>query len=484
MIKLKPSHIEIENYKTVKKLEYSLNLWNPATFSVDFSAMIKEDGSLLIPRGYNINKLLQHLDKNMDDIVDLSMSHSKYMSIRYNMISQPRDNIQERALDFLNERKEFDDLDNETQKILALKPGDGKTYCAINYISTVKKLPMVFVDLDRVAQQWKDSVLKFTDVTEDEIFIISGKETIEELMEIKYHDHDYKFIIAMHRTVSNFLTDKPNKFRDLMRNLGVGIKIYDEAHVEWMNIFYIDALTDISETLYLTATPERSDYKEDYIYQRMYETVVVHGLHIHDDERYHTVVYTKINTKPNVKQQASMVSGNYGFSANAFSDYLKDDKFEQFYGILFNIVNDMVLKSKPEENSNRVFIMIQKNDLIQKLYKKLDEDFESKNIGRFCGLVKRDKRDKELDKDIVITTVKSFNKAVHVDNVSALINTVPMSSSALLKQIIGRLRFRGEDKPSVYFDITDMGFDECKKQLTYKRRTLNKIAKEAFEIEL
>jgi hypothetical protein len=101
----------------------------------------------------------------------------------------------------------------------------------------------------------------------------------------------------------------------------------------------------------------------------------------------------------------------------------------------------------------------------------------------YCGLIKNKKdRLAELDKDIIVTTLKGFNKGVDVERLGVVINTVSISSKTLTDQLAGRLRYNKNYK-SYFVDITDEGFKQCVNHAKIRARFLNKIAKSTMTFE-
>jgi len=479
MIDLRPSHINITNYNKSSKLEKSLSVWNPATFSISFTAMyLDDDLNLVVPGGYDLAKLRQILPSHK--VVDNRKKHSRFLKMVAKLKFKPRTKMQENALHFLKgDTRFFGYAVDETQKMLCLKTGEGKTFCSIAYIISKEKMPLIIVDMDKLTEQWKEEFLKFTDIKEEEIFTIAGASSIKKLQKLPFMKHKYKVFIAMHRTLAAHGKNNPYNIDKLFKHLGIGIKVIDEAHVEWGNTFLIDAVTNISETLYLTATPSRSNQSENVVYQNMYGDIVSYGLEHKYKEKYQTIIYTSWNSHPSLDVQSNMKTRNYGFNINGYSDYLLEDVYDAF----FTLITDILEMCYASGTTPKLAIMFQKTNLIQKVYEDLSELYPDKSIGRFCVIPGVKDKAKELDADIILTTTRGFNKAVHVEGLECIINTVPLSSQTIIEQIVGRLRYL-ENKKTIYFDVTDEGFKKCKEQRTYRKKILSVLAKEAFKINL
>ena len=171
------------------------------------------------------------------------------------------------------------------------------------------------------------------------------------------------------------------------------------------------------------------------------------------------------------------VKTKHGFSASRWASYIEKDGYE-FWSTLMEIFKVFKLT----ERNKKIAIMLPTIKLIKLVEQNLKDLNLNLNIGLFIGEVKKEKRILELDKNIILTNDKIFDKAIDVKDLEVLINFVPFASLVKTEQIIGRLRY-GKDKSSVLIDVTDYGFEECIKQFKIRRRFYKKKAKKIIEIE-
>jgi superfamily II DNA or RNA helicase len=474
MITLFPTKIVLNNYDAgdSSKLEKSLSVWDRVTFSYDFSAFLHDDEKreLIIPGGYDMGKLKAVFPR--DNYIDKRNETNPYNQVSFSLKFPPRDDIQRGAIDFLLKTK-------SSQKFLCLPTGKGKTYCSIHYVHKSKKLPLVLVDQENLMEQWKKSILHFTSVKEEEIFLISGKSSIEKLNKMKKSElKKYKWFIAIHRTLNNYLEENMGNIEKLFTHLGVGVKLYDEAHVEYKNIFYIDSLSN-TESIYITATPLRSNPIENGVYQNIFRDVPM--FKVHDDAlvNYHNVIIVKYNSKPSIDDQARM-KGRHGFDTNAWCKYIiQDGKYEVFFDTVIQVLNKV--NSKQSRKAVFLFHTMEGNAILTDDFK---AEFPNISVGRYDSSIKdKNKRALELEKDLIITTDKSFGKAIDVKGLEIVFNTVPFGSKAMTEQLLGRLREIPE-KEVWYIDFLDVGFESCRNQLKQRRNIYNKKAKNIYEIDL
>lgn len=469
IVELYPTKICITNYDLGDciKLEKSLSVWDPVIFQVVFECFEYDELKriLTIPGGYNLFYLEEILvkpftidDTNKNKIESFNKS---LFSLKY----PTRNTMQNQAINFL--------MRNINQKFLSLETGGGKTYCTIHYVFKSKKMPITFVDQESIGSQWLDRIVHFTSIKEDEIYTISGQKSIEKIL--KMNDEElskYKWFISIHRTMSNYLASEgESKLNELFQKMKIGVRLYDEAHVEYKNIFHMDNSYNC-ESIYITATPTRSNPLENKVYQNMFSLKSVPRF-IGKGENYHNVLIYKYTTKPDLDDQASMKS-KYGFDAIKWNNYITNDNFEIFSESLTEIL-DLVYK----KNSHKTAVLIKSIDLCDKVYDEFKEYLTEKDltIGRYHSKVKN--KETELEKDVIFTTEKSFGKALDIPGLSVCINTVPCSSEGTVLQIIGRLR-EISNKEVFFVDMYDYGFDMQCKQAARRLKIYKNKAKKIY----
>lgn len=476
-IVLYPTKIVITNYQLgdCQKLERSLSVWDPQIFKVVFEGFIydEEKRELTIPRGFNL-QYLEALFCNNNPQIAYNIDYSKkdivepYNTVRFSLKFPTRDSLQNEATRFLQ--------NTGNQKFLSLGTGKGKTYCAIYHIFKSKKVPLTFVDQESIANQWKDRILYFTTIKEEEVYMISGQKSMDKLLSMTDKEiKKYKWYIGIHRTFSNYLenngTDKLNKF---FKKIKLGCRLYDEAHVEYKNIFNMDMVYSC-ESVYITATPSRSNPNENKVYQNMFSEKTIPRF-VGNGENYQNVIIFKYNTNPELYQESMMVS-KYGFNVVKWNDYIMNDKIEIFTEALEKIFNNVY-----KTNKHKTVILVKSIDMCNYLYEDFKEYFEDKEltIGKYHSKIKNN--DKELEKDVIFTTEKSFGKALDLPGLSVCINTVPCSSETVVTQIMGRLR-QIPDKEVFFVDMYDEGFSAQCKQASKRIRIYKNKAKKIYYVK-
>lgn len=448
-----------------------LSVWDSVRFEVSWANMLYDEDKkeLRIPGGVS----LAALRKNFP-LSDITYAQKATLAgaATYNCTVKPRDEKQEEAINFLigNDERSA----NATERMLCLQTGGGKTYCTINALSKLKKRCIIVVDQEKLMQQWKAEFLKFTNLEEDDICLISGRPAVDQLLKKKKTDIRYKVFIAMHQTLGSIEED----VTELYSKCKIGVNVFDEAHCYAHNMFNINFLTDSELTFYLTATPNRSNRLEDEVYQASLQNVPRYGLEDKFNDPYHNLYYISYDSKPSYGVICSCQSSR-GFNTNKFSDYTFSTSYEQFYDIICKLLN-ITLKNP---DNGKTCIIVHKNDHLAKLKQDLEADYPDVDFGVFSSITSSSSREKELEKKVILSTDKSMGKAVDVKGLQFVIMTVPTSSQVVAEQTLGRLR-KLDNKKVMYFDLTDTGFKTCAKQRVMRRKILDKKAQSIHLLNL
>lgn len=472
MIEVGRNSIVVRNIDTgsaeFKKAQSIFSLYDKVQFKYTFNVYTIIDNDMYFPTTVTSMALQQIFPKK--DITFNYKTTSKSRKIEYVMKNQPRNELQKSALEFLLKMKR--DADNRS-RFLSLETGSGKTYITINAISQFKKCAMIIIDTLDLAEQWKREFLNHTNLKDSDIEILSGKDSVDKAIK----SPSAKVYIALHRTLGNLLSEDRNALNSLMNKLQIGVRVFDESHVNFGNICKINSLSNVEYTIYLTATPSRSNFNDNSLYGKVFKNVPYFNGKELSAEKYHTVVLYHMNSHPDLDTKLS-VRTKYGFSAAKWSSYIEEEGFQNF----LETVEEIFEKFSLEKRGKKVAIMLPTINLIKKLKSNLEITHPDLEIGEFIGEIKKNQRIKELSKRVILTNDKIFDKGIDVSDLEILINFVPFGSIVKTEQIIGRLRYH-EGMSSVLIDVTDNGFDECVKQFKLRRRFYKKKAKKIIEIK-
>ena len=312
--------------------------------------------------------------------------------------------------------------------------------------------------------------MEYTPLTEKNIYMISGAGTINKLL--CRNPLDYQIFLVSHSTIKSY-GDKNgwDKVEDLFSYLQCSMKIYDEAHLYFDNMCKIDFHSNTRKTLYLTATPKRSNKEEDAIYQLYFKNVPSISLFDENTDPHVNYVSLHFNSHP-TPMDIQKCKNQYGFDRIKYVSYLTERP--NFIKMLIIII-DMVLSK-----DGKVLIYIGTNDGILKVRDAIVSHmpFMESYIGIYTSLVKENKEE-NLKKKIILSTTKSCGAASDISDLKVTINLAePFRSEVLAQQTLGRCRADN----TLYFDIVDQGFYFTKKYFEAKRPIFSRYAKSCKNI--
>lgn len=398
----------------------------------------------------------------------------------------PKNQDQRKIVDYLTGSGAFRKMEGAGAYLVVAGTAAGKSYCAIKAWTTYGDVLLgTFAQVTHLTN-FREELLKFTDLTESEILVIDdGRDTIRRTM--KRGDlEQYKVILVLHRTISNCvqecLTDEPgkmprsigiNQFSEFVMAMGVGTHVSDECHLELQSVVQTSLLLNVERTFYLTATPARTEWMEDRVLQQL---LPVDRVVIKQVPRVEAIQLS-FNSKPDQQDLLKSVNRRGYFDVPWYFEYLsKDEKWESWFEMTTVVIQECL-----DQGASSVGLVVAgKLEFLDRVVEQLAVAFPDKQIGNFSSRVKDKLRAAELDKDIVVTTEKSFNGSVNPKHLSHLLFCAPIASPVYVEQISGRLR--GLDgRPCVLIDVYDVGFDRIREQAKKRRATYKKICKSASD---
>lgn len=280
---------------------------------------------------------------------------------------------------------------------------------------------------------------------------IAGSNIIEGLMNDEIPQADVYFV--NHQTLRSYMTSTNGyNLHKLFKKLNIGIKVYDESHMEFYNILLIDFFTNTDRTWYLTATFDRSDKTESACFKRAFNSVISYGEVESEQVVKKHVVYHVININSHISHKNRPVAIPYsGMTSNSYGKYaFLTDPNDTAYQAILCILN----KTKNIEGKTLIFVPL--IDAVDKVVAKLKKDFPEKTIAAYHSKIPKDEKEAATNKDIIVSTIKSCGTGRDIKGLRCVICAEPIASKVIATQVIGRLRPYAEDKDTFFFDICDI----------------------------
>jgi len=169
-------------------------------------------------------------------------------------------------------------------RLVDLETGRGKTIIAA---FALLKLGLRFgvIVLPKYIDKWIGDITKLTDITEEEIFVVQGGSSIDELVrmvdEVGIKKLKYRAFIFSNKTLQLYIkdymsVDDLDEFNydinpmDLMSHIGISTLLNDETHQEFHSIFIMLCFFNISHFVGLSATLDTHDSKLRQMYDLLF----------------------------------------------------------------------------------------------------------------------------------------------------------------------------------------------------------------------
>ena len=464
------THIEVYPYEAgdCPEIEKMMSKYDTVTHKRITIGYYIQNNILYLPRGINTSLL----EKWFNNVPVPVSKYDDYTKIKSGVAKfKPKSTIQENAIKFLCGEEEYAYTGRYSQLGLNLDTGDGKTYSTITAILKMKIKSIIITHQEKIKQQWIDTLENMTSFPMENLCNISGTEIIDEIMKGKINSEIY---IVNHQTISSYARVHGwNSIRDFFKKIKVGIKVIDEAHKFFENIFMIDNFSNCYKSFYLTATFGRSDPGEVAIYKKAFASLTRFGEETlnYEEKRKHihfVVVYFKSQPEygilPNIKT-------NYGFSSYKYIDYELSEPNNSLMRVLRFILNQI------DHMEGKTLVISPKKESVDTLARML-EDYTDKEIGTIYSNNTPKENEENKSKEIICSTIKSIGTGSDIKGLRKLINLEPIGSKDLADQVRGRLREYSDDKDTYLFYPVDITIPECYNMLNRIMPIMKKKCKE------
>jgi len=469
---VKHSRIEINNYELgdCTKLEHIFSVYDRLRHirypkAIEYN---KEEKKLIIPRGvdvYYIEYLFQeraYIDSKSDEYSMVEESKIKYL---------PRDDVQQETLKFMiGSSVKYKDNKYKSQLAVNLSTGKGKSYCSIATICLLKIKSIIITSSVNVINQWKNYILEYTDINIKDILVLSGTASINRIY--KKDISNYKIILCTHGTLRSYgETYEWSKVTELFKYLKIGLKFYDECHLDFDNMCKIDYNTNTYRTYYITATKARSNQDENNIYQLYMKNIPSISLFNPEEDPHTHYISILFNSHPTA-YDISECKNQYGLDRNKYTNYVVNKP--NFYKVVALVI-DLALK-----HNGKTLIYIGTNNAIEVIYNWiiLHYPYLQNHIGIYTSKTTGDKS-LQLEKKIILSTTKSCGAAMDIKGLKmTIVLNEPFKSEVLAKQTLGRTR----DNNTYYIEVVDIGFYQIKRFYQYKKNIFSEYALDCKEI--
>ena len=356
-------------------------------------------------------------------------------------------------------------IDNESksQWFVYLSQGLGKTLLSVYMIPYFNTKTLIMCYNTMVLSQWVNTIRDKTDINSKSILYIESGKLFDKILSGDFPVWEYDIFMCTPKLLTMY--GKKHGYYTLellMEKMGIGLKIFDEAHRNIANIIKINAFTSVEKTLYLSGDFAQSDRRKQEMYYRIF-----HGVPIlrPTEELMNTLKFTVavvvfFNSHPSELSKASVYSKR-GFS---FYEYMKYEfEHEIFFNALWFIIDSI---SKTNKEGYKILLLVNLIDHVDILKEKVCERYgENFIIGKYHSEISESEKlfTKEYA-NLIISTYQSFSTGLDVSLIKYVVSC-SICTKIDDNQASGRARPLPDGSDAFYFMLSDTGFPYTKKKL-------------------
>ncbi len=419
--------------------------------------MVKYLGSYdSIPVNYPIE-----LVKRKDTLCPIKLSLKKGMALR--------DDIQEKYGEYLN-------TDGD-RKLCRMQTGKGKTGSTIISILNMKTVNRIGVLLaPKYFLIWIDAFKKFTNIRDDEIYIIRGRESLYNINKLR--TSNYKLVLFSTDTTRYLLKDYENDEEDecspdpidILPLLGIEYLVVDESHEDFNNIYRHVLHLNPVKLVCLSATYE--SFNDADIIKKFKRVLFPEEIRMTEAEldKYVNVILLQFKFN-RIETLKYLIPQKKWYSHTLLeSNILKNEsrKTNYFDLILYGMERYYI-------GTGRMLILFSTVAMVKEFKSYLDkiDKYKQKNI---MTMVQGDNKAVSMTADIIISTDKSAGTGVDINNLPLTINTINGGSEYATIQGMGRNR-KIDGKEVYFINLWAVNIPKHEKYIKTKKRTFRDRAK-------
>jgi superfamily II DNA or RNA helicase len=337
---------------------------------------------------------------------------------------------------------------------LALATGMGKTVSSI-YAACKLGYPTL-ISLALLIDQWYKSILTFTKISRDDIYVVKGFDALANLWKGIENGFRPKIILFSMRTLSLYAVSNEPPYNELppydelLRKLAIGVKIVDECHLNFNTNTLIDLYSNVKMNIYLSATYQRSNYQGRKIFNLVFPEELKFGEQF--VKKYTTVYLCAYHLSINPRDLGRFKSFK-GYNHAKYENYLVRYKnvFKYFMDI---VISNCLYRyyDNYKKSGQHCLILVQTQQFACAVADHLLKTRSDTVSVFFAGSKDVYGKEENLESDVIISTIKSCGVGRDIKNLKTCISTVSFSSPPQCTQILGRLRELPNEE-TIFVDI-------------------------------
>ncbi len=328
-------------------------------------------------------------------------------------------------------------------KLITSYPGSGKGFSCMSAMRNLGLRTMIVVRAQYI-EKWAEELEQEIELRKGDLITVQGSKGLISVMNLALlGELEAKIIIVGNRTLQNYIKayEKEPNFEDqypihpeqLYERLGVGLRVIDEAHMDFHFNFKQDTYTHVPYAISMTATIDSDQEFMNNLYRIMWP-IETRGPEVREDPYiastclWYNIEYPNRVRYQNQKKQYSHIEFENSIRRNKvmLANYLK--------------IPELMVRTKfvqHHEPGQKMLIFCASIAMCTLFTEYLQKKFPQFSIARYVG---EDDWETLHSNDIVVSTIQSAGTAVDILNLRYVLMTVALSSKQTNIQVVGRLR--------------------------------------------
>lgn len=356
------------------------------------------------------------------------------------------------------------------------------TYCGIASTCFLSAKTIIFVPFTKLIDQWKQSFINFTSIKESEIMVVQGSKSCDKI--INNECNDIKVFLVVIETLCSYVKHNGNlKAIEMLVNTKAYIKIIDEVHMDMKIMVMIEALCNFKMNFYMSASPGRTDKKENWIFHSLFYNIPHFGSSFKlQEEKHITILIKKYEFIPDQIQMKNMINRrNKWLNSKSYEKELINSNSLQRKSFEDSILTMLVWSKKILKPGNKIMILMNTIDGTEYMQKFAEKVFPGDTSHYYGTMKSKEEKDNALKKSVICATVSSLGTGADIAGLQFAYNCTTYSSWITAKQVSGRCRELPDKTPVMYVEFVNFSFAKTAKQFDtrkpylIKRSKLNKL---------
>lgn len=348
------------------------------------------------------------------------------------------------------------------------------TYCSVAGSCFMSARTIIIVPIGKLLGQWKESYLKFTNLKEKDILIVQGSKMCQKILNGDYED--VKIFIFSLDTIISF-RDRYGDMDtiEMFEKTGAYLKVFDECHLDMKGVNVIEALCNTKQTIYASASPGRSQKKENWIFHRLYRHVPRFGSKFTvQEEKYLDIMIVPYRWTPTAAQVNRLINRRTKWlNANLYEKELFNASREQT-GEFFTKLNAMLTwSSKVVKKENKILIMCSTVEGTKTMLDEAEKVFPGE-CARYHGGLKESEKEAALKYRVICATGQSLGTGADIKGIQHVYNVSTYGNWINANQKPGRARKLEDGTQVVYIELVNFGYMKTMRQYEKRRPELIK----------